>query len=53
LTLFMSLMSLVPDLIMQLMSAGHIVDHDCRVILDLDVCYIQYWSPGWHWPPLS
>jgi hypothetical protein len=37
----MSLMSLVPDLTMQLMSAGQIADHDCRVILDPDVCYIQ------------
>jgi hypothetical protein len=26
---------------MQLMSAGQIADHDCRVILDPDVCYIQ------------
>jgi hypothetical protein len=26
---------------MQLMSAGQIVDHDCHVILDPDVCYIQ------------
>jgi hypothetical protein len=34
-------MSLVPDLTMQLMSAGQIADHDCRVILDPDVCYIQ------------
>jgi hypothetical protein len=33
--------SLVPDLTMQLMSAGQIVDHDCHVILDPDVCYIQ------------
>jgi hypothetical protein len=33
--------SLVPDLTMQLMSAGQIADHDCRVILDPDVCYIQ------------
>jgi hypothetical protein len=23
------------------MSAGQITDHDCRVILDLDFCYIQ------------
>jgi hypothetical protein len=23
------------------MSAGQIADHDCRVILDHDVCYIQ------------
>jgi hypothetical protein len=28
--------SLVPNLIMQLMSAGQITDHDCRVILDPD-----------------
>jgi hypothetical protein len=33
--------SLIPDLTMQLMSTGQIVDHDCRVILDPDVCYIQ------------
>jgi hypothetical protein len=33
--------SLVPDLIMQLMSAGQITDYDCRVILDPDFCYIQ------------
>jgi hypothetical protein len=33
--------SLVPDLTMQLMSAGQITDHDCRVILYPDVCYIQ------------
>jgi hypothetical protein len=33
--------SLVLDLTMQLMSAGQIADHDCRVILDPDVCYIQ------------
>jgi hypothetical protein len=26
---------------MQLMSAGQIADHDCRVILNPDVCYIQ------------
>jgi hypothetical protein len=25
---------------MQLMSAGQITNHDCRIILDLDVCYI-------------
>jgi hypothetical protein len=33
--------SLVPDLTMQLMSARQIVDHDCRVILDPNICYIQ------------
>jgi hypothetical protein len=33
--------SLVSDLTMQLMFAGQIADHDCRVILDPDVCYIQ------------
>jgi hypothetical protein len=33
--------SLVPDLTMQLMSVGQIADHDCRVILDPDVCYIH------------
>jgi hypothetical protein len=33
--------SLIPDLIMHLMFAGQITDHDCRVILDPDVCYIQ------------
>jgi hypothetical protein len=32
--------SLVPDLTMQLMSARQITDHDCRVILDPDFCYI-------------
>jgi hypothetical protein len=33
--------SLVPDLTLQLMSIGQITDHDCRVILDPNVCYIQ------------
>jgi hypothetical protein len=33
--------SLVLDLTMQLMSAGQITNHDCRVILDSDFCYIQ------------
>jgi hypothetical protein len=33
--------SLVPDLTMQPMSAGQIADHDCRIIFDPDVCYIQ------------
>jgi hypothetical protein len=33
--------SLVPDLTMQLMSAGQIADHDCHVILNPNVCYIQ------------
>jgi hypothetical protein len=33
--------SLVFDLTMQLISVGQITDHDCRVILDPDVCYIQ------------
>jgi hypothetical protein len=33
--------SLVPNLIMQLMSAGQITNHECHVILDPDVCYIQ------------
>jgi hypothetical protein len=33
--------SLVHDLTMQLMSVGQITDHDCHVILDPDVCYIQ------------
>jgi hypothetical protein len=32
--------SLVPDLTMHLMSNGQITDHDCRVILDPDFCYI-------------
>jgi hypothetical protein len=32
--------SLVPDLTMQLMYVGQI-NHDCRVILDPDFCYIQ------------
>ena len=34
-------MSFVPDLTMQLMSAGQLTDHDCRVILDSDFCYVQ------------
>jgi hypothetical protein len=38
--------SLVPDLTMQLMSARQIVDHDCRAILDPDVCYIQDYRTG-------
>jgi hypothetical protein len=38
---YVSDVSLVPDLTMQLMSVGQIADHDCRVILDPDVCYIQ------------
>jgi hypothetical protein len=33
--------SLIPDLTMQLMSAGQITDHDCHVILDPDFCYTQ------------
>jgi hypothetical protein len=33
--------SLVTELTMQLMSVGQITDHDCRVILDPDFCYIQ------------
>jgi hypothetical protein len=33
--------SLVPDLTMQLMSARQIANHDCHVIHDPDVCYIQ------------
>jgi hypothetical protein len=33
--------SLFPDLTMQLMSARQITDHDYRVILDPNVCYIQ------------
>jgi hypothetical protein len=33
--------SLVPDLTMQLMFAGQITNHDCRVILDPNFCYIQ------------
>jgi hypothetical protein len=33
--------SLILDLTMQLMSVGQIADHDYRVILDPDVCYIQ------------
>jgi hypothetical protein len=35
--------SLVPDLTMQLMSAKHVTNHDCRVILYRDFCYIQDW----------
>jgi hypothetical protein len=33
--------SLVPDLTMQLMSVGQITNHDCRVILDPNFCYIE------------
>jgi hypothetical protein len=33
--------SLVPDLTVQLLSAGQITDHGCRVILDPDFCYIK------------
>jgi hypothetical protein len=33
--------SFVSNLTMQLMSTGQITDHDCRVILDPDFCYIQ------------
>jgi hypothetical protein len=33
--------SLVPDLIIQLMSARQITDHDCHFILDPNFCYIQ------------
>jgi hypothetical protein len=38
--------SLVLGLTMRLMSAGQITDHDCRVILDHDVCYIQDYRTG-------
>jgi hypothetical protein len=41
LTLFKFHVSLIPDLTMQLMSAQQIIDHDCCVIIDPDVCYIQ------------
>jgi hypothetical protein len=33
--------SYVPNLTIQLMSAGQLVDHDCRVILDSDSCCVQ------------
>ena len=33
--------SYVPNLTMQLMSAGQLTDHGCRVILDSDFCYVQ------------
>jgi hypothetical protein len=33
--------SLIHDLTMQLMLTRQITDHDCRVILDPDFCYIQ------------
>jgi hypothetical protein len=33
--------SFVPDLTMQLMSVGQIIDHDFRVILDPNFCYVQ------------
>jgi hypothetical protein len=48
--------SLVPDLTMQLMSAGQITDHDCRVILDPDFLLYSgssHGSFGWCWPPAS
>jgi hypothetical protein len=38
--------SLIPNLTMQLMSAGQITNHDCRVILDPDFCYIQHHRMG-------
>ena len=38
--------SCVPALTMQLMSAGQLTDHDCRVILDPDFCYVQDRSTG-------
>jgi hypothetical protein len=41
LTPFIPDVSFVPDLTIQLMSAGQIANHDCRVILDPDVYYIQ------------
>jgi hypothetical protein len=37
---YVSDVSLIPDLTMQLMSAGQIADHDCRVIPDPNFCYI-------------
>ena len=33
--------SYVPKLTMQLISAGQLTDHGCRVILDSDSCCIQ------------
>jgi hypothetical protein len=33
--------SYVLDLTMQLMSTSQLTDHDCRVILDPDFCYVQ------------
>jgi hypothetical protein len=33
--------SIVPDLTMHCMSTGQIIDHDCRVILDPNFCYVQ------------
>jgi hypothetical protein len=33
--------SFVPILTTQLMFAGLITDHDCRVVLDLDFWYVQ------------
>jgi hypothetical protein len=38
---YISDVSLVLDLTMQLMSAGQITDHDYHVILNPDFCYIQ------------
>ena len=32
--------SYVPDLTMQLMSEGQLTDHNYRLILDLDFCYV-------------
>jgi hypothetical protein len=40
-TLFIPKVSPVPDLTMQLMSARQITNHDCRVIIDPNICYIH------------
>ena len=36
-----SIVSHVPNLIVQLMSAGQITDHGCRIILESDSCCVQ------------
>ena len=38
--------SYVPDLTMQLISAGQLTDHGCRVIFDSDTCCVQDLSTG-------
>ena len=38
--------SYVPNLTMQLISAGQLTDHGCRVIFDSDSCRVQDLSTG-------